>query len=873
MDDLAIRLQASLGTAYTIERELGRGGMATVFLARDLKHKRSVAIKVLDPELAESLGAPRFLREVELAARLTHPHIVALHDSGDADGLLYYVMPFLAGETLRARLDRDGALPLDVTAQLVSEAAGALDYAHREGIVHRDVKPENVLLHEKHALLADFGVARAVSRATEGAAREVLTQTGFAVGTPAYMSPEQAVGERELTAASDIYSLGCVTYEMLTGRAPFAGSSAEQVAKRLTSTPPAPSSVRDGLPAGVDGVVARALALNPNERYATAGEFAAELGASVRSADRQVKASRHETGSHKLRWLAVAAAVLVAVAAGGVWMMTRREMGAPSQGDGSNGRTMVAVLPFKNLGRPDDEYFADGVTEEITSRLASLPGLGVISRTSADQYKGTTKPLKQIARELGVAYVLEGSVRWDRPTGTQSPGRVRVTPQLIRVSDDSHVWSDRLDDDAVDVFVVQGRVAEEVANALGVALGSGERATLAEKPTANFEAYNAYLRGLDAEKRQDVESKREAIRLFEQATRLDPTFALAYVRLARVHVSHAGDATQSQKAIEAALRLKPDMPEARVVSAMLHLFRSDYDRAEQELAAAKKRGPNRNDVAEMEGFLSMLLGRWESALQSYARAVALDPRSADANWGIIHVFHHLRRYPEASRYLERLRAVTPDDPGVYLFEAHLHATLGENHGKALSLLREAERRLGLRRLVGGVLATTSPIAEILNVFAPDQLAVIDTMTMVPEDFGRDTANYYIMREALHFVQRRRDLVRVYNDSIRLVGEKRNDHTLKAAAYAELGRKGDAMRELEEAAKEVSATARPFLALNFMLLSARIQATAGEEEKAIDNLEHLLSVPSLVSVGALRFERSWDPLRDNPRFQRLLVRKQ
>jgi serine/threonine-protein kinase len=293
-DDLATRLQASLGTAYTIERELGRGGMATVFLARDSKHRRAVAIKVLDPQLSESLGAPRFLREVELAARLTHPHIVPLYDSGEANGLLYYVMPFIAGESLRARLDREGTLPTEVTAQIIREAASALDYAHREGVVHRDVKPENVLLHAGHSLLADFGVARAISCATEGAAHESLTRTGFAVGTPTYMSPEQGVGERDLSGTSDVYSLGCVACELLTGRTPYIGSSAEQVAKRLTTLPPPASSVREGLSSSVDAVLHRALALTPGDRYATPGEFAADL-------DRALNATRPEAAARSQR--------------------------------------------------------------------------------------------------------------------------------------------------------------------------------------------------------------------------------------------------------------------------------------------------------------------------------------------------------------------------------------------------------------------------------------------------------------------------------------------------------------------------------------------------------------------------------------------
>lgn len=524
-------LATALAGRYEIQREIGRGGMAAVYLARDVRHRRSVAIKVLDPELSASLGTARFLREIETAARLSHPHVVPLHDSGEAAGHLYHVMPYVEGESLRARLDREGPLSVDEALAIARQIADALDYAHEQGVVHRDIKPENVLLSRGHALVADFGVARAMAKATEGSAPETLTQTGLAVGTPAYMSPEQAVGERDVDRRSDVYSLGCVVYEMLTGATPFSGTSTEQLTKRLRESPPAASDRRAGLPPALDAVLGRALALTPSERFGTAGalvqavaETLAARDSTGGAADPSPSHARATARRRRVVRSAVGIAVAGALAGAAWWGVTRRDTRASAPAD----RKKIAVLPFKNVGRADDSYFADGITEEIRSRLALLPGLRVISGTSADTYRNNTTPLAQIARELGgVEYVVAGSVRWERPASGNAPGRVRVTPQLIRASDDSYIWTDSYNVDAGNVFQVQATIAERVAEALDLAVGRRERAALGTRATSNFEAYNHYLQARELIPRWDPVSLRTAARLLEQAVGLDSQFALA----------------------------------------------------------------------------------------------------------------------------------------------------------------------------------------------------------------------------------------------------------------------------------------------------------------------------------------------------------
>jgi serine/threonine-protein kinase len=464
------QLLSTLGLAYTLHHELGHGGMAVVYLATDLRHHRLVALKALQPESATEQGAVRFHREVETAAGLSHPHILPVFDSGEANGLLWYAMPYVEGESLRDRLRREKLLPIDQALCIAREVADALAYAHRRGVVHRDVKPENVLLQHGHALVADFGIARAIA-----AAPDPLTITGVTLGTPAYMSPESASGERELDGRSDVYSLGCILYEMLAGEPPFTGPTPQAVlAKRMKQPAPPVSTLRETVPEAVDYALVRALARVPADRFATAEQFAQALnvpdmmgGGRERAAPTRRRATE---GRHWRVRLAAAGASLLLAAAAAAW----RVPGAPvAEAAPSPTRTMIVVLPFKNLGRPEDGYFADGVTEEIASRLASRQGLGIISRTTSDRYRNSTKPLRELARELRVEYVLEGGVRWDRPGARH----VRVTPELIRVSDDSQLWAQRYDADADSVLAAQGRIAEEVTEAVIATLRGPSRST------------------------------------------------------------------------------------------------------------------------------------------------------------------------------------------------------------------------------------------------------------------------------------------------------------------------------------------------------------------------------------------------------------
>jgi serine/threonine-protein kinase len=433
------RFNVAVHDRYQIERELGRGGMATVYVAEDRRHQRKVAIKVLRADVAAGIDGAMFLREIQVTARLNHPHILPLHDSGAFEHLLYYVMPYVDGQSVRARLSRTGRLTLDEALRITAEVADALGYAHRQGVVHRDIKPENILMQGDHALVADFGIARVM--APSNAVTSELNRSTVAIGTPVYMSPEQVMGAAGVDGRSDIYSLGCVLFEMLAGTPPFQGDDAvSAAAKRFMQGPPRLSQSCPNVPMAVETAVARALALDAHKRFSTIEDFAASL--------------------------------------------TRLPAGLPVRTDGKG----IIVLPFANLSAdPENEYFADGLTDEIITDLAGVRALHVISRTSAMRLKRTDKSPRAIAQELDVQYVLEGSVRY---TGD----RLRVTAQLIDAGTDSNVWTEKYSGHMADVFAIQEEISRKIVGALKVQLSDDEDRRVAARPIENIPAYQCYLR-------------------------------------------------------------------------------------------------------------------------------------------------------------------------------------------------------------------------------------------------------------------------------------------------------------------------------------------------------------------------------------------
>lgn len=532
--------------------------MATVYLADDVKHHRQVAIKVLNPELASVLGPDRFLREVEIAAQLNHPHILPLYDSGEAGGFLFYVMPYIKGESLRHKLARETQLSINEAITITRHAALGLEHAHAHGVIHRDVKPDNILLHEGEAMVADFGIALAV----RAAAGERLTATGLLVGTPEYMSPEQSMGERALDARSDVYSLGCVLYEMLAGEPPYTGTTAQAViAKRMTDPVPAVRRVRDAVPPGIDQTLMRALARTPVDRFASAAAFAEAL-------------ARPATATPRPR--------------------------------------SVAVLPFLNLSSdPENEYFADGITEDVIAQLSKIRALEVISRTSVMSFKKREHGLRDIAARLGVATLLEGSVR-------RTGDRVRIVAQLIDAEKDQHLWAETYDRQLTDIFAIQTDVALQIAAALKAELSPDEQTRIHKEPTNDLQAYQLYLQGRHCFIRYTQEGHRKAIEYFEQAIARDPGYALAYtgVALAYGELGEIGALrpdeayARAKEAVARALELDSELGEAHCMLAFVKFVHDfDWPGAEWSFKRALELSPSSADTYDLYGRMLSALER------------------------------------------------------------------------------------------------------------------------------------------------------------------------------------------------------------------------------------------------------------------------
>ena len=625
MLDALDHVRVALAARYEVEREVGRGGMATVHLARDLKHRRLVAIKLFHPDLAATLGPERFEREVAIAARLSHPHILPLFDSGEAAGVLYYVMPFVSGESLRARLRTQGALPVDEALRIAVDVAGALAYAHAQGIVHRDVKPENVMLHEGEAMVTDFGIAKALS-----VAGEALTRTGLIVGTPAYMSPEQAAGDA-VDGRSDVYSLACVLFELLTGRPPFEGSTLAVLTRRLAEPAPSARTRRADLPEPIDRVVAEALVGLPGARP-SAADFAAALRAA-------------RTAS-------------VSGATGGAPAGTApaSEVSTPT-GGGS-----VVVLPFANLSPdPDSEYFSDGMTDELIGALTRVEGLRVVSRTTAFAFKGKPQDVREIGRRLNVRAALEGSVR-------KAGRRLRITVQLTDCASGYQLWSEVYDRDVEDVFAIQEEISRAIVSALRVRLLGPEVTRLVRPATDDLEAYTLYLKGRQLWNRRTEESLRIGLRHFERALERDPDYAMAHVGLADSYcilgfyvALPPGEAfPRAREAALRAIELDPKVTEARPTLAYVSMYHGwDWADAERQFRQAIRDNPGYATAHQWYGNFLATQSRFDESIAEFGKAVTLDPLSpikgAALSWG----YYFARRFPEAIAQAQRALELDP----------------------------------------------------------------------------------------------------------------------------------------------------------------------------------------------------------------------
>ena len=884
---------------YAIERELGRGGMATVFLAQDLRHGRPVALKVLHPELAASLGPERFQREIRVAARLQHPHILTVHDSGVVEPLAgsggtpayWFTMPYVEGESLRSRIERERQLPIDEALQIAREAARALDYAHQHGVIHRDIKPENILLTEDGStLVADFGIARAL------VGEEGLTQTGIAIGTPAYMSPEQASADRSTDARTDIYALGVVLYEMLAGEPPYTGATAQAIImKRFTEPVPSVRTTRPNVPEAADQAIQRALARIPADRFGSAADFARAIGPAATStalaAERaatsarsssSVPASPSSSGFAKRRRVPVfAAALIVGFLLGlGVLFAWRQSKLSASAG----GAKVLAVLPFENLGDSANAYLADGITNELRGKLSELSSLQVIARGSSTQYRHTTKTPQEIARELGADYLLTATVQWEkRPDGTS---RVRVSPELVEVAEGRapHTkWQQPFDASITDVFQVQADIANQVASALDVALGNRQRETLTEKPTANLAAYDAFLKG-DATQGlsiADATTLKSAITFYDQAVALDSTFAQAWTQLSRAHSAYyfnvapnPASAAGAKRAVERATALAPAKPET-------HLAQGEYQEfVTKDLASALasyetglRSAPDNADLLTAASLAEQSLGRWDDAEKHLERGRTIDPRSSTNSRRLGQTLLRLHRYRDGMTEIDRALKIAPANLDLIETRVMLYLAQGD-----LASARD------LIRSVTGTIEPTGLVAYLGNYW--DLAWVLDDsqqqllLRLTPSAFDGDRGTWGAVLAQTYFFRGDRARAKIYADSARIgydqtlatAPDDAQRLVLRALMLAILGRKAEAEAGGERAAALLPASRDNYVGSYIQHQLARVYTIAGDPDKAIDQLEALSKTPYYLSPAWLRIDPNFASLRGNPRFERLVSSK-
>jgi eukaryotic-like serine/threonine-protein kinase len=866
------QLAEALRDRYALERELGRGGMATVYVAHDVKHDRPVALKVLHPELASALGPERFQREIRLAARLQHPHILTVLDSGEAAGLLWFTMPFVEGESLRDRLTRERQLPVEDALRIAREAAQGLQYAHEHGVMHRDIKPENILLtQDGSTLVADFGIARAF-----GGGEARLTETGMAIGTPAYMSPEQASGDQILDARTDIYSLGCVLFEMLAGEPPFTGPTVQAIiAKRLTQPVPSVRQSRPTVPPAAERALRQALAPIPADRFATAGDLARAL---------QVSAALRLSAPSQSgrRRLPVAALMLLLGFLIGLGVLFAWRRSHSGEGDGA-GPKRIAVLPFENLGDSTDAYFADGMTDEVRGKLSQLSGLAVIARASSNEYRRSDKLPQEIARELGAEYLLTATVRWEKTPG--APSRVRVSPELVQVEPGAAPttkWQQGFDASLTDVFQVQGDIAGKVASALDVALGDSARLQLEARPTANLAAYDAFLKGEAASQVMSVgdpASLRRAIGYYEQAVALDSAFVSAWTQLARARsILYANGtptpalAAEARRAAERAQALAPGRPDGLLASGMYYVTVAvDNRRALAAFEAGLKLAPTNVDLLVGAALAEQTQGRWDSAREHLARAGALDPRSANTARRTGFNLLFLRRYAEARTALERALALAPNNFVVIEQQAMVALAQGDLAG-ARAIVRAAATTAGTAAPLA-YFATYWDLYWVLEDAQQQQL-----LALPPSAFDDDRGSWAIVRAQTYALRGNTVQARVYADSARLAFDEQlqespedpQRHAFRGFALAYLGRKAEAIAEGEHAVRLAPISRNALTGAYLQHQLARIYLLVGEPEKALDQLEPLLRMPYYLSPGWLRIDPTFAPLRGNPRFERLVA---
>ena len=880
--DLKEQLRRALGENYFFERELGAAGMSRVFLAHEMALRRKVVVKVLPPDLGAAVNVERFRREIQFAATLQHPLSVPVLTAGAADGLPYYTMPFIDGETLGARIARVGELPVQETVQILCDVLSALAYAHERGIIHRDIKPDNILLTRDHAVVTDFGVAKALSDSTGPISG--LTSIGIAIGTPPYMSPEQSAGDPAIDHRSDLYAVGAMAYQMLTGEYVFKARSPQAMLAAHAAEQPQPIAARrPAVPPALSSLIMRTLEKRPADRPQSAGEMLAELKAmTTPSGDSTLAVTRTvetktpppppPSGSRRGTLVAVVLAVVLLTLASSSWYWRKRAPAASTESPS------LAVLPFENLGTPGDAYFAAGMTEEISSRLGRLSGLRVIGRQSVRAYANSDKSVSQIGKELGVTYILAGSVRWDRSRAGRS--LVRVSPALLRVSDGTQVWSEPSEDELKEVFQIQSKVAEKVAQALRLRLSGGDQKSLLTKPTDNLEAYDAYLRGKAALAGVRGTDQLTAVAHLERATKLDPNFGAAFAMLGFANTEaywfladlRPERLQMAKTAIDRALELDPDLPAAHnALGNYYYHGKLDYPRALAEFSIAESLAPNDAEAIALKSRVERRQGQWKDGIRDARKAATLDPRNMVYLYDYGFSLVLTRDYNTADSIGRRMIEVDPTSWLGYQQRVFTALLRSGDAAAALAIMRQAKAK-----------TDPSQFGSNLSLFAwpayrdPELLAAMRS-TPPPNSLLEKLSRFQGLALSALYLNDSATM-KAAADSMVSLAPPHTEETPQAQDVREFiavarALRGEKARALELARKGTAQAVAAGDAIrlgDYLTTHGTIAALTGENDEAIATLGKALAVPSFTSRGWLRQDPIFENLRKDPRFQRLIA---
>jgi TolB-like protein/Tfp pilus assembly protein PilF/tRNA A-37 threonylcarbamoyl transferase component Bud32 len=860
---------------YEILEEIGRGGMGVIYRARQQHSRRVVAVKrILAHQVNSHEALVRFRREAEAVASLDHPNILPIHEVSESEeGLPFFSMKYATGGSLRTAAPALRTKPRECV-RLMAKVARGIAYAHSKGVLHRDLQPGNILLDENgEPMVSDFGLAKWLDQNSE------LTRTLETLGTPGYIAPEQTeCPAAELTNAADVYSLGAIGFYLLTGRPPFVGPNVLSVIHQAATTPaPRLRSLAPSFDRDLETIVAGCLESDPNARYQSAGALADDLEHWLRHEPIQAR----RTGIFTLgrKWMrrnptsALLAASLIAMAAAAGWIVWKSEFIRHSVTNG------VAVLPFENLSHdPDNAYFANGIQEEILTRLASIAGLKVISRTSTQQYQSKPRNLREIAEQLGVANIVEGSVQ-------KAADQVRVNVQLINAQTDSHLWAETYDRKLTEIFSIESDIAKDIADALQVKLTTGEKQALAVKPTNNPEAYDLYLRGLSFEAR--FSAAWQAVDFYEQAVKLDPNFAIAWARLSRADADIYSDLRDTapgrrdaaKRALENAQKLQPNSPET-LLALGYYQYRvlSDYGAAKITFGRVSKLLPASTEVPYALAEVARREGHWDQSIAYYEQALALDPRDVELLREAALTYSIVRRFPAALKLYDRALDITPNDPELMASKARIYQFQG-NLQEAARFLSEINWRtahedtlktklvqLRLERNYGEAIGLLQ--ARLAQFHFPSQFAK-----------AREQVALAFMQRLAGDMAGAKATAEHARNTLELVCKNQPDNAsawaMLAGANALIGERDLALKQMTRSMTLLPSAKDPMLGPALEGSLPIIQTIFGETSRPISTLARLLQTPSFAPLtpAFLRLDPFWDPLRTDPVFQKLCEEKQ